>query len=224
MAGYCRLLSFGNRFRLSLTRSCGDMRRFCGSRSCSEAAAQIVKCQNGRAVAVFVKFEETISFELFNSLSGCLGDRQAKESGSGTRDLSLKICTSTTTAMHNSRRRSIALLYRYSSSTYHVIWDRHENTTLDWIMRDICYTAVRLLDNSPDSLSLSLSLWPGMVGFRLAWLLFRSSPCLFDRVTHRMRKGMTKINSFTLSLSLSPQLLCILLYLVFSYSAVHSVL
>lgn len=75
------------------------MPRFCGWRSCSP---QIVKCQNGRTVGeeeevvvVVVKFEETIPFELFNSLSGCLGDRQAEENGM-REQLSLKIFTYTT--------------------------------------------------------------------------------------------------------------------------------
>lgn len=177
------LSSFANRFRLSVTRSCGgDMPRFCGWRSCSP---QIVKCQNGRTVGgeeevivVVVKFEETIPFELFNSLSGCLGDRQAEESGTREhRSISRLRYSPTRRRLRCSRRSSIALLVYYIDIVvliYLVIWDRHENTTLDWMGCGIslCYTAVRLFDNSPDSLSLFGRGWLGSV-----WLGSYCAPC-----------------------------------------------
>lgn len=111
------------------------------------------------------------------------------------------------------RSSSIALLYRYSS-IYFVIWDRHENTTLDWMGCGIslCYTAVRLFDNSPDSLFSGRG-WLGSV-----WLGSYCAPCrVFSTELHTECGRIWRKSIALLSLS------CCVSFCI-SYSAAHSVL
>lgn len=126
--------------------------------------------------------------------------------------LSLKIFTYTTGVV------VVVVLHYYIDIVvliYLVIWDRHENTTLDWMGCGIslCFTAVRLFDNSPDSLSLFGRGWLGSV-----WLGSYCAPCrVFSTELHTECGRIWRKSIALLSLS------CCVSFCI-SYSAAHSVL